>query len=489
MKKIKLKLANQGAILLSIILSLSAPGLAEEKAPLNSKSEAVKSAEVPGNLITLDFKEVDLKDALKIITQASGLNIVIDNDVKATVTITLKDVFWQTALENILKTSGLTYKLDGGIIRVMTLETVKKEAETLPVATKIITLNFAKVQDLEKSLNKMISARGNIQTNINTNSLIITDTPEILTKIEELTSKLDVRTPQVMIEALIVSVKLTDSERFGLDFTAANKKNAEKGLNRTITQSLKAPSTIMDLYYGKTILPDFNLTAQLNLFAEDKRVKILANPRILTLDNLAAHIEITEQVPYTQTTASTQSSSALSTTEFKESGIKLDVTPHITKDKFVSLSVKAEQSFVAAYVGAQSDQPAIDSRKVETNFMLKDGESVVIGGLRKKDNTTTTTKVPVLGDLPFLGRLFKREVKEVVTTELLIFITPKVMEDSLMTVKEEDVLEKTLHELTPKLTLKENADLREKEILKGLNNPALSSLEKTKQPPDLQTAK
>lgn len=467
------KLRIQKIIFLLTLLCFCTLGLAQEPVPLNPKSEATDT------MLTIDFKEVDLKDALKIVAQASGLNIVTDNDVKATVSISLKDVNWQTALDNILKTNGLTYRFNGSIIRIMTLETVKKEEETLPVDTKIIRPNFAKAQDLQQSLGKMISTRGNMQTNINTNSLIITDSPEILTKIEDLAQRLDVRTPQVMIEAMIMSVKLTDSEKFGVDFTATHKKNAEKGLNRKITQTLKASSSVMDIFYGKTIFPNYSLTAQLNFFVEDKRVKILANPRVLTLDNLAAQIEILEQVPYTYTSQSTEGSSSITSTQFKDVGIKLYVTPHITKDKFISLTVKAEQSFVASFVGT-TNEPSIDSRKVDTNFMLKNGESVVIGGLRKKDNTTTIDKIPLLGDIPFLGKLFRKEVKEVTDTELLIFITPHVLEESPITVREEDKLEKSLEELSEKLSLKEQISLRERAISETLNRLALSSLKDTK---------
>lgn len=472
MKKNKPKLMaiNLRIILAVFLLLLYMPGLSAEQAPESLKPQN------PDSLLTLDLKDVDLKDALKIISQASGLNMVMDNDVKATVTIALKDVDWQTALDNILKTNELTYKFDENIIRIMTLDTVKKEIETLPLATTVITLNFAKASDLQQSLSKMLSSRGNIQTNVNTNSLIVTDTPEALDKIEDLAHRLDVRTPQVLIEALIMSVKLTDTDKFGLDFTATHKQRPE----RKIIQSLQAPSTALDLSYGKTIFPLWNLSIDaLSLFAEDKRVDILANPRVLTLDNLPAQIEILEQVAYTFTSTSTEGSSTVSSTQFKDVGIKLYVTPHITKDKFISLMVKAEQSFVAAFVGADN-QPSIDSRKVDTNFMLKDGESVVIGGLRKKDNTTTVTKVPLLGDIPFLGKLFSKEVKEIVNTELLIFITPHVMEDSLMTVREEDKLDKSLKELTPKLTLKERVSLRERAISNALNNLTFSSLKETR---------
>lgn len=474
MKKNKCKLVSLRVILFLSLLSIYALVSAQEQAPQKTK-QGPEKIEVAESLLTLDFKDVDLKDALKIITQASGLNIVMDNDVKATVSITLKDVAWQTALDSILKTNELTYRFEGNIIRIMTLDTVKKETDTLPLSTKVITLNFAKATDLQASLGKMISSRGNIQTNVNTNSLIVTDTPEILNKIENLASALDVRTPQVLIEALIMSVKLTDSDKFGMDFTLTHKQRPE----RKITQTLKAPSTVLDISLGKTIFPLWNLSETLSIFAEDKRVDILANPRVLTLDNLPAQIEILEQVPYTYTSQSTEGSSTISSTQFKDVGIKLYVTPHITKDRFISLMVKAEQSFVASFVGT-TNEPSIDSRKVDTNFMLKDGESVAIGGLRKKDNTTTIDKVPLLGDIPIVGKLFRKEVKEIVNTELIIFITPHIMESSLMTVKEEYKLEKSLKELSEKMTLKERLALRERAMQDVLNKLTFSSLKETR---------
>jgi len=383
-------------------------------------------------LISLNLKDVNIKDALKIITEASGYNIVVDKDVNATVNIILTDVTWQTALENILKTNGLTYMVQENIIRITTLDTVKREEDKLPLVTKIITLNFAKATTIQGSLSTMLSGRGSIQINTPTNALIITDTPEAVSKITMIAENLDIRTPQVMIEALIMSVKLTDSDQFGIDWIATYKNNAE----RSITQSLKASASILDLAYGKTILPQWNFSEQIAIYAQDKKVTILANPRVLTLDNTAANIEINEQVPYSYVAKSTDGG-RVSETQFKEVGIKLFVTPHITKDKFISLDVKAEQSFVASFVG-DTNQPAVDSRKAQTNFMLRDGETAVIGGLRKKEKTITIDKIPLLGDLPLLGKLFRKENSEITDTELIIFITPRIVENAYMTEMERE---------------------------------------------------
>lgn len=450
-------------ILFFLIFCCLPLSLAQEKIPPAAQENTA------AGLISLNLKDVNIEDALKIISQASGLNVVLDKDVKAKVSITLKDVSWQTALENILKTNELTYRIQENIIRVMSLATVKKEEETLPLTTKIIGLNFAKAEELQKSLTKMLSSRGSIEVNVPTNSLIINDSPEILAKIEEVVSKLDARTPQVMIEALILSVKLTDTYKSGLDYTATGKSRPE----RKLVQDLAASGTIFDLYYGKTILRGFNLSAQMNFFREDKRVTILASPRVLTLDNLAAQIEITEQVPYTFT-ATASGGGTVTSTQFKDTGIKLYVTPHITKDEIISLSVKGEQSFVAAYVGS-TNEPSIDSRKVETNFMLKDGETVIIGGLKKKDNTTTIDKVPILGDIPFIGKIFfSKIVKEAVDTELIIFITPHIIKESLLTKKEQRNYADAQDELAG-LTKGKKKELRNLAITEALNQTSQST--------------
>jgi type II secretory pathway component GspD/PulD (secretin) len=160
----------------------------------------------------------------------------------------------------------------------------------------------------------------------------------------------------------------------------------------------------------------------------------------MTLDNQSAHIELTEQIPYQQQTTSTQSSSAVSTTAFKDSGIKLDVTPHITtKDNYISMNLKVEQSFLSGYT--PDSQPIIDSRKAETNLLVRNGETIVIGGLRKKEDTVTIDKVPFLGDIPFLGLMFRKKTKSVSDIDLLIFVTPRVISEAVLTEKDKERLE------------------------------------------------
>jgi type II secretory pathway component GspD/PulD (secretin) len=160
----------------------------------------------------------------------------------------------------------------------------------------------------------------------------------------------------------------------------------------------------------------------------------------MTLDNQAATIELIEQIPYTQQTTSTESSSAISTTAFKEAGIKLSVTPHITtKDNYISMNLQVEQSFRSGYT--PDNQPIIDSRKANTNLLVRNGETIVIGGLRKKEDSVTLDKVPVLGDIPVLGGMFRRKSKAITDVDLLIFVTPKIVVEPQLTETERSRLE------------------------------------------------
>jgi len=388
-------------------------------------------------LLTLDFEETDIVDVIRVLAEVSGMNIVVAPDIKAIVTVQLKDVTWQQALDVVLMTYNLTYKQEDNLIRVMTLDQMKIEEEKTPLQTKIVLLNFAKADEIVSSLEKMKSSRGSIQINARTNSLIITDLPEAVEKIEDIANRLDTRTPQVMIEALMADVKLTDDEVLGINW---DLKHPDVFPERTFTQTLSySGTTSAAIAFGKTILRNYQIHGLINMWKEDKRVDVLANPRVMTLDNLQAAIELTEEIPYTSQSESTEGGSVTST-QFKESGIKLYVTPHITtKDNWISMNIQVEQSYRTGYTS--DNQPIIDSRKAETNLMVKDGETIVIGGLRKKENTVTIDKVPLLGDIPFIGHLFRRTTKSLSNIDLLIFVTPKIIRESILTTKEEETLE------------------------------------------------
>ena len=398
-------------------------------AAASGEKEAVKFP------VDLDFRDADIKDVARAFSRISQTNIIVSDDVKAKITLRVQAADWKEALNMVLGAYNITMLEKDKYLIITTVERRRQAEESGDLQTKVLSLNFVNVADVQKTLLSMLTSRGRIETDGRTNSLVITDILDRVNKIKEVALELDTRTPQVMIEAMILTVKLNDDEQMGVDWTITHKDRPERSLDQDLNLG-KAGG--LDLRYGKTIFPWGNLTSLLEYWKEQKRVNILATPRVLTLDNLTATIELTEQVPYTETTESTQSSSAISTTQFKDIPITLFVKPHITKDNYIFMNIKTEQSI---HSGDVNNQPIIDSRKAETNVMVRDGETVVIGGLRKKEHTKTIDKLPLLGDIPYVGGLFRKTVATDVDTELVIFVTPHITTDTSLNEQDKKQLE------------------------------------------------
>lgn len=395
----------------------------------------------PEILVDLDLREADMQDVARALSRISGKNIIVNDEVKAKVTMRVKGMNWKEALNMILETYGLTMLEKNNYIVITTYEKRRAIEESGDLQTKIATLNFVDVTAIQKTLTSMLTKRGKMEADVRTNSLVITDIPEVVGTVEKIALQLDTKTPQVMIEAMMLTVKLNDDEKLGVDWDIIHKDRPE----REIKQSLKLGGAAGSDYfwqikYGKTLLSWANFSATLEMLIEQKRAEILANPRVLTLDNLPANIDLTEQVPYTQQSTSTESTGSVTSVQFKDVPVKLIVKPHITKDNYIVMNVQTEQSYRSGYA-LDTTQPIIDSRKAETNVMVRDGETIVIGGLRKKEDTETVDKLPLLGDIPFLGALFRKTVKSKVDTELIIFVTPYIANDSKVVELEKQRLE------------------------------------------------
>ncbi len=420
--------------------------------PAEPSAEAKITPGQVSGLIDLDVKDVDIKEIARIFSRLSGLNFVVGDDVAARVTFKATNVDWETALNMILKTYNLTYSREGNFLRILSYAQLRQEEEGVPLVTKVIFLNFAKADDMRSALDTIRSNRGRVNTDAKTNSLIITEIPDALEKMLGIIKDLDKRTPQVMIEAMMVDVKLTNEDQLGINWTVTDKDRSE----RSFTQTLRAGQTAGIIQYGKTLLPRYNLIALIDFWCQNKKAQILANPKVLTLDGLAAKIELIEEIPYTSSQVTPSTGGATTTYSFREAGIKLEVTPHISVGGFVSLDIKTEQSYRTGTVGGQ---PTIDKRTAETNLLAADGETVVIGGLKKKDSTLTIDKIPIIGSIPFLGKLFQKRVYTATDTELLIFVTPYIVTESPLTAKEKEAVAK----------FKEAPS--KKEVLKLLKNP------------------
>ncbi|MCG2712612.1 MAG: hypothetical protein L6416_09880 [Candidatus Omnitrophica bacterium] len=395
-----------------------------------------------GDLIDLDLKDVDMKDVARMFSRVSGLNIVISEQVKSKVSISVSNANWEKALEMILKTYNLASIREENFLRILTYNELQMEDSTVPLISKVVFLNFANVENIKGSLDSMRSGRGKISVDIKTNSLIITDNAENIQKMIKVIEELDKRTPQVLIEGLMLDVKLTEDEQLGINLLLGDKDSlddADSDNDKSAQQNLGSDRVEGIIKYGKTIYKNTELIALVDFWSQTQKAEVLANPKVMTLDGLTAKIELIEQVPYVQSTISTETGSITSTVSFKDVGIKLEVTPTISSDGFISLTIKTEQSF---RTGTIENQPIIDSRKAETNLLVKSGETIIIGGLRKKSKTDTIDKTPILGDLPLIGKLFRKTVNSSTDTELLIFVTPFIINQVQLTPREQVNLEK-----------------------------------------------
>jgi len=387
------------------------------------------------NLISLTLKDTDLREVLNILAFKGGVNIVAGEDVDTKVSVQLKDVHWEKALDIILRTYNYTYRKEGNLIRVMSLARALEEENKVPLTTRIVPLNFADVDKLKDSLSKILSRRGTIQVDKRTNSLIVTDIPEMAFKVEQAAIELDTETPQVLIEAMMVDIKLTEDDRWGSIVDLLDLKND----GNSFGTSMGASSG--NNFIFSTTSDVLNLGGTLDFLVEQNRASILANPRVLTLDNQEAKIEIIEEIPYTE--AVDTGGGTTINVKFKEAGVKLSVTPHITSGKYISMNVKPEQSFKSGDVSVPTgDQPIIDSRKAETNLLVRNGQTIVIGGLRQSKETIVHRKVPFLGDIPLLGLLFKKKTTDKVDTELVLFVTPHIIFGPELTDHEKEMFEK-----------------------------------------------
>ncbi len=426
----------------------------EEEIP--AKEQAFEAGGVYNNedFVNLAFDNADIRDVIKVLAARSDMNIIVGEGVQANVTMKLKDVIWESALELILNTYNLTYQKEGNLIRVMTLTESEEEAKKIPMITKIIPLNFAQTPEMSASIAKMLSARGSVQENVRTNTLIITDIPSRVKMIEETITKLDTPTPQVLIDVLIMDITLTDSDDLGVDWQAitTNQLSDLSSANRTKSVTLEQPSGMSttggiagDPAFTLALVKKFgeaNFTANLQAWIENKEAKVLANPKILTLDNQEAKIEIINQFPYLQTSSSTDGGST-SGTEYKNIGTSLSVTAHITNDGHITLNLKPEQD-INAGTDSTTGAPIVDTRSAETNVLVKDGQTVALGGLRRVDKSTTISKVPILGDIPFIGKIFQNRQIDDKDVELVMFVTPHIIKDAGITDKERMYIKENL---------------------------------------------
>ncbi len=318
------------------------------------------------------------------------------------------------------------------------LETLDVEGpQLMPViGTTVFRLNYANAKKLENAIKALVSSDGKVGVDERLNSIIVRDTVENLAEIKQVLKKLDVKAPQVMIEVLIVNVKLTDELKMGVDWTKLGTSSVFFSQGLSVTGSVNP--------YGKltflTTPGNWSIDGLIDFIQTNKDVRILANPKVLVLNNQTAMIKTVEEIPY-QELSETAAGGSIGTTAFKEAGVTLEVTPQITDDGHIIMNIKPEQSaLIDTIIVENSEIPVIETRKTDTILRVKDGQTIIIGGLRRKDPTVEESKVPILGDIPLIGGLFRKTRTKQTESELGVFITPHIYTDGKLTAEDSKLL-------------------------------------------------
>ncbi|MGZ9031210.1 MAG: type IV pilus secretin PilQ, partial [Burkholderiaceae bacterium] len=410
-----------------------------------------------GERLSLNFQNVDVRSLLQVIADFTNLNIITSDSVGGTITLRLKDVPWDQALDIILQSKGLDMRKNGNVVLVaprdeiaakekLELEARSQIADLEPLRSEAFVVNYQKAEDVRKLLTddkqRMISKRGSVAVDTRTNQLFVQDTAARLEDVRRMLQRIDVAVPQVLIEARIVEADDKFSRNLGvrLGFGKVNNESVIGGQNlfgtlpgssvSTIPSNVNLPAAgINGFNPGQFNLTLFNssltrlVNLELNALEADGRGKIISSPRVVTADKVKATIEQGTEIPYQQATSSGATSVA-----FRKAVLKLEVTPQITPEGAIFMDVKVNKDSRGVDTSAG---PAIDTKNVQTQVLVENGGTVVLGGIYEQQDRTTVTKVPVLGDLPVVGYLFKNTARINDRTELIIFITPRVISEKI----------------------------------------------------------
>ena len=426
-----------------------------------------------GEKLSLNFQNIEVRAVLQVIADFTSLNIITSDTVTGNLTLRLKDVPWDQALDIILQAKGLDMRKTGNVVWIaprdelatkekLALEARAQISELEPLRTESFQMNYQKAEDFQKVITdatqRILSKRGSAVVDTRTNQIFVQDTPTKLDEVRELLKKVDRATRQVLIEARIVEATDTFSRnvgaRLGFNDISGRGDQIPGGSNRALgggglastgyfskqiepkpdfftdmlSTNMRAPG-LGGLNPGQLslILMNNAMTKFLNLeitaLQADGKGKIISSPRVITADNVEAIIEQGTEIPYQQAT----SSGATSVT-FRKATLSLKVKPQITPDDNIMMKLNVNKDSVGANTSAG---PAIDTKQVSTEVLVENGGTVGLGGIYTQEESSTLTKVPLLGDIPLLGFFFRQDLKRNDKRELLIFVTPRVIKNTL----------------------------------------------------------
>ncbi len=421
--------------------------------------------EKEGKRISINFQDIPVRNVLQLIADYNKFNLVVSDSVEGNLTLRLDGVPWQQVLDIILQVKGLDKRVDGNVILVaptdeldlrekQQLEKQQLEEEMGELSSEIIKVNFAKASDIAEMINgegniSMLSERGSMTIDERTNSLLIRELPENISVIRDIVESLDIPVKQVQIEARIVTVSEGNMDELGVrwGFSSINGNNTvggsiennlatiglyegdgeggSVGIDDFLNVNLAAtnPSATSLAFQVAKLGSDTLLDLELSALQQESKAEIISSPRLITTNKKPAYIEQGTEIPYLES-----SSSGATTITFKKAVLSLKVTPQITPDNRLVLDLSVTQDRPGQVVKTGTGEAVtIDTQRIGTQVLVNNGETVVLGGIFQHSITNSVDKVPLLGDLPLLGALFRRSYEKVGKSELLIFVTPKVV--------------------------------------------------------------
>lgn len=401
-----------------------------------------------GEKLSLNFQDIEVRSVLQLIADFTGINVVVSDSVRGSLTLRLKNVPWDQALDIILKTKGLAMRQTGNVMLVapseeiaarekLELESRKQIQELEPLYSEYMQVNYAKAADIAKLLKSgdttLLSDRGMATIDGRTNTLLIQDTADKLTEIRKLIARLDIPVRQVLIESRIVLANDDFSRDLGVRLGFTNTNTVDNG-STDITYGGRNPGGfIVDLpasssagvtsAFGVTVdkLGSFLVDLEINALEAEGKGEVVSSPRVLTSNQKAAYIETGTEIPYQQAT-----SSGATSVSFKKAVLRLEATPQITPDDRIIMDLVINKDSVGQETAAG---PAIDTNEISTQVLVDNGETLVLGGIYQEEQLRTVARTPILGEIPGIGWLFRNTSNDDNKSELLIFITPKIVKE------------------------------------------------------------
>jgi type IV pilus assembly protein PilQ len=431
------------------------PPAAASQAPASAPTAEKKYT---GDPISVNLKDVDLKDFFRLIHEISGLNVVLDPSVHGTVTLVLDEVPWDQGLDIVLRNNSLTKEIDGTVLRIATQDTLKREADqhrellkaqsdSIEMVTVTRVLSYAQAPTMVTTLKKFLTPRGDVFADVRSNTLIIRDIPDSIPKVDNLLRQIDRKSQQVEIDARVVQTTRTFAREIGTEFgfsTPAGNTALGGLVGNTTFLSPVIHSIVPEFSSvsgsGNSIPLNTNLGATapnsgftfstqghnyaidfiLSLMENRGVGKILSEPKGITQNNEKLTVKQGQQIPIQTNINNTI------TTQYVDAVLELEVTPQITSEGTVFLDVNVQNTQIDKSISV-AGQPGLDTQSTQTKVLVSDGGTVVIGGVVVTNQTTTINQVPLLGNVPLIGNLFKHTSIDISTQELMFFVTPRIL--------------------------------------------------------------